>query len=120
MTVNDPEPNIPNDDTGKGLKVIGVMLVLWAGFSFMWIPPHLWMSLWMPIVDGLCLVVGLAFIIWGFWSDYKAPSEDALIERTHDLMEATHSGHQNDDPAVGDGPGRFPTRDRDHLSRDVA
>jgi hypothetical protein len=109
MSVHDPEPKIPNDDNGKGLRIIGWILILWAGLSFIVIPPNLWNTDWMPIVNATCFIVGLLFVIGGFVVARRARPEIELDEITHDMMLATHSGHQNDDPAVGDGPGTYPT-----------
>jgi hypothetical protein len=109
MSVHDPEPNIPNDDSGKGLRIIGWLLLLWAGISYVWIPPHLWNTKWMPAVIGTCFVAGLFFVGIGYFVAKRSPSDIELDERAHDLMAATHSGQQNDEPAIGDGPGLYPT-----------
>ena len=109
MSVHDPEPKIPNDDNGKGLRIIGWILLIWSGISMIVIPPFLWNTKWMPVVNITCFLVGLGFVITGFVVARKARPEIELDEITHDMMAATHSGHQNDDPAVGDGPGTYPT-----------
>ena len=109
MSVHDPEPKIPNDDNGKGLRMIGWFLLLWAGATVVWIPPHARWTSWMAWVGAICFGAGLAFVGIGYWVQWKTPDEIELDERAHDMMAATHSGFQNDDPAVDDGPGRLPT-----------
>jgi len=85
MSVHDPEPKIPNDDNGKGLRMIGWLL--------------------------LCFVGGVFFVALGYYVGRRTPSDIELDERAHDMMMATGgAGSQNDEPAVGDGPGRFPRR----------
>ena len=110
MSVHDPEPKIPNDDNGKGLRMIGWFLLLWAGATLVWIPSHTRWTNWMAWVGAICFGAGLAFVGIGYWVQWKTPSEIELDERAHDLMASTHEGFQNDDPAIEDGPGRYPTR----------
>jgi hypothetical protein len=59
-------------------------------------------------VDIVCFVAGVFFVALGYHVGRRAPSDVELDERAHDMMAATGNGNQNDEPAVGDGPGRFP------------
>jgi len=104
MSVLDAEPKIPNDDNGLGLRVIGWILLLWTGASLVWIPARLWWTDYMPILNAVMFVAGLFFVALGYYVGRRTPSETVLTERTHDLM-ADHEGHQNDEPATGNGPG---------------
>ena len=112
MSVQDPEPKIPNDDTGKGLRIVGVLLLLWTLFSLIWVPPRLFWSTYWLVANGACLVTGLVLVIAGYITSWLAPSDSELSKRTHDLMECTHCGGQNDEPlfANRNGPGLPPTK----------
>ncbi len=108
MSVHDLEPKIPNDDNGKGLRMIGWLLLLWTGITFIWIPFHVRDAKFMMWVDIACFVSGVFFVALGYYVAQRAPSDVELDERAHDMMMATGAGSQNDEAAVGDGPGRFP------------
>ena len=109
MSVHDPEPKIPNDDNGKGLRMIGWLLLLWTGITFIWIPFHVRDAKFMMWVDIACFVSGVFFVALGYYVARRTRSDIELDEAAHDMMAATHgAGAQNDEPAVGDGPGRFP------------
>lgn len=109
MSVLDAEPKIPNDDSGRGLRVIGWILVLWTMASMIWIPMRLWWTNFMPILNAVMFFTGVSFLVWGFYVGRHTPSETVLAERTHDLM-AQHEGHQNDEFATGNGPGEPPRK----------
>lgn len=109
MSVLEAEPKVPNDDNGRGLRVIGWILVLWTIASMIWIPMRLWWTNFMPILNAVMFIAGLGFLGVGYYIGRRAPSAAALAERTHDLM-AGHEGHQNDEPATGNGPGEPPRR----------
>jgi hypothetical protein len=102
MSVLDAEPKVPNDDTGRGLRLIGWVLLIWTGVSLIWIPPRQWREgeSYMPLVNAACFIAGLAFLAWGFIAGRRSPSDIELTERTHDLM-VHHEGHQNDDIVTG-------------------
>jgi hypothetical protein len=108
MSVHDPEPKIPNDDNGRGLKMIGWFLLLWVGITFVWIPVQNRWTSWMTGVDLICFGTGIAFLIAGYYVAAKTPTQIEMNERSHDMMAATGSGQQNDEFATGHGPGRFP------------
>ena len=109
MSVHDPEPKIPNDDNGKGLRMIGWLLLLWTGITFIWIPFHVRDANFMKWVDIGCFIGGVFFVALGYYVGRRAPSDIEVDERAHDMMMASGgAGAQNDEPAVGDGPGRFP------------
>jgi|SwirhisoilCB3_FD_contig_71_669883_length_533_multi_2_in_0_out_0_2 hypothetical protein len=108
MSVHDPEPKIPNDDNGKGLRMIGWFLLLWTLATIVWIPFHLRWTSYMAWVDAVCFGAGLSFVGIGYWVQRKTPSDIEMNERCHDMMAATGDGQQNDEFAAGDGPGRFP------------
>lgn len=100
MSVLDAEPKVPNDDNGQGLRLIGWVLLIWTGVSLVWIPPRQWQSNFMPMVNTLCFVGGIAFVALGYYVGWRSPSEMEVTERTHDLM-LNHEGHQNDDIVTG-------------------
>ena len=108
MSVLDAEPKVPNDDSGRGLRLIGWILVMWTGASMIWIPARLWWTNFMPILNAMMFIAGLGFVAWGYYVGRHTPSETVLTERTHDLM-LQHEGHQNDEPAVESGPGIPPS-----------
>ena len=100
MSVLDAEPKVPNDDNGRGLRLIGWILLIWTGISLVWIPPRQWQSSYMPMVNAACFIGGLFFVALGYYVAWRASSETELTERTHDLM-LHHEGHQNDDMVTG-------------------
>lgn len=101
MSVLDAEPRVPNDDSGRGLRLIGWALLIWTGISLLWIPPRQWRETnYMPLVNAACFIGGLLFLAAGFWVGRRTPSDAELAERTHDLMR-NHEGHQNDDIVTG-------------------
>ncbi len=111
MSVNDPEPKIPRDDVGKGLRVLGVMLIAWMGFSMIWAPPHASKSLTTTIHLAL-FIGGLTLIAVGYLISWLGMDQEEMAERTHDGMKSTHSGAQVDGPlfAQNNGPGREPNK----------
>ena len=110
MSVNDPEPKIPRDDMGKGLRVLGVMLLAWMGFSMIWAPPHANKSLTTTVHLAL-FISSLTLIAVGYIVSWFGMNESEMAERTHDLM-GTHGGAQVDGPLFpqNDGGGRPPTK----------
>ena len=102
MSVLDAEPKVPNDDNGRGLRLIGWVLLIWTGISMVWIPPRQWREgeSFMPLVNAACFIGGLLFLVIGFFVGRRSPSDTELTERTHDLM-LNHEGHQNDDIVTG-------------------
>ena len=112
MSVHDPEPKIPNDDNGKGLRMIGWILLLWTGVTLIVIPFHVRNTEFMKWVDVGCFAAGIFFVALGYYVGRRTRPEIELDEITHDMMAATHSGNQNDNAATGDGPGSYPTQGR--------
>jgi hypothetical protein len=112
MSVYDREPDVPRDDTGKGLRLIGWMLLIWTAFSMIWIPPRVMSSRIAVVAHSICLGAGSLLIGVGYVVSWLAPDESGLTENTHDLMEATHSGNQLEEPlfANQNGPGLEPKR----------
>lgn len=112
MSVNDREPNIPKDDTGKGLRVLGVMFIAWTAFSLVWMPARVRSTSLAGFAVTLCFIVGVVLVGTGYLVSWLGPPEERRIEETHDLMEKTHGGSQIDGPlfANENGPGRAPTR----------
>jgi hypothetical protein len=100
MSVYDPEPKIPNSDSGKGLRVIGWLLLIWTGIMLVWTPPNQWVTNYMPVVTGLCFVGGIGFVIAGYVVAWRTPREEVLQERAHDLMEASEDGAIQHDKSV--------------------
>ncbi|MEO5937340.1 MAG: hypothetical protein ABIP81_09010 [Terriglobales bacterium] len=112
MSVYDREPSVPRDDTGKGLRVIGWMLLAWTAFSLVWVPARVRSSTIALLAIGSCFAVGVLLVVVGYVVGWLTPYPSALAERTHDLMQETHSGSQLEEPlfARGDGPGLDPKR----------
>lgn len=100
MSVNQPDPKIPNDDNGKGLRIIGWLLLIWTAISLIWINPQQWHARFMPIVDSSCFVAGLFFVGLGYWVGSRAQREELIIERAHDLALASEDGAEQHDPAA--------------------
>lgn len=112
MSVHDREPKVPNDDTGKGLRVIGWMLLTWTAFSMIWVPKRVMNSPIAVVANATCFIAGIVLIALGYGLSWLAPTDVELAERTHDLMEATHSGRQLEEPlfANTNGQGLDPKR----------
>ena len=112
MSVYDREPKVPRDDTGKGLRVIGWMLLIWTAFSMIWVPPRVMSTRIAVIANAACFGAGVFLIALGYVVSWLTPYETSLTERTHDLMEETHSGNQLEEPlfANKNGPGLEPKR----------
>ena len=112
MSVYDREPNVPRDDTGKGLRVIGWMLLAWTAFSLVWVPARVRTSTIAVVAIGGCFAVGVFLVVLGYVVSWLTPYQAELAERTHDLMHETHSGSQLEDPlfARDNGPGLEPKR----------
>jgi hypothetical protein len=111
MSVHDPEPKVPCDDAGKGLRMIGWFLLLWTGATLVWIPNHLRWTSYMMWVDVICFIAGVGFVGAGYYVAWKTPDEIELDERAHDLRIASEDGcDQHHGFATHSGPGKYPTR----------
>ena len=112
MSVHDREPKVPNDDTGRGLRVIGWMLLTWTAFSMIWVPKRVLSSPIAVVANATCFIAGVFMIAVGYGVSWLAPTDVELAERTHDLMEETHSGNQLEEPlfANTNGQGLDPKR----------
>jgi hypothetical protein len=112
MSVHDREPRVPNDDTGRGLRVLGWMLVVWAVFSMIWAPPRVFSTRIAMLANAACFIGGMILVVIGYGMSWLAPTDVELAERTHQMMEATHSGNQLEAPlfANTNGPGLDPKR----------
>jgi|SRR3954454_7616677 hypothetical protein len=99
MSVNDADPRVPNDDNGKGLRLIGWLLLIWTGVSMLAIPPWNWVSRYMPVVDILCFTGGLVMLGIGYWVAGRTPSAASIIEHAHDLAEHSEDGANQYDHA---------------------
>ena len=112
MSVYDREPNVPRDDTGKGIWIVGWMLLIWTAFSMIWVPKRVMSSQIAVIANTTCFIGGVLLIALGYLVSWFTPSVFELTERTHDLMEETHSGRQTEEPlfANSNGQGLDPKR----------
>lgn len=112
MSVHDREPKVPRDDTGKGIRVIGWMLLTWTAFSIIWVPKRVMNSRIAVVANATCFITGVLMIAVGYLVSWLTPSESGLTERTHDVMETTHSGRQIEGPlfANSNGQGLDPKR----------
>lgn len=112
MSVYDREPKVPRDDTGKGLRVIGWMLLIWTVFSLVWMPARVRSTTIAIVANAGCFVVGVLLIMAGYVVGWLTPSSSRLAQRTHDLMAETHGGSQLEEPlfANTNGPGLDPKR----------
>lgn len=106
MSVYDQEPKVPRDDTGKGLRVIGWMLLVWTAFSLVWMPARVRSTPIAIIANTACLVVGIFMIVSGYVVAWLTPYSSELTERTHDLMHETHSGSQLEEPLFANTNGQ--------------
>ena len=98
MSVHEAEPNVPNDDNGKGLRMIGWILLIWTGISLVWVPPNQWVNhRFMPVVDAACFIAGLVFVVTGYVVAWRTPPERVLNERAHDLIAASEDGADQHD-----------------------
>lgn len=114
MSVHDREPKVPRDDVGRGLRVIGWMLLVWGIFSMIWTPARVFHTQLAMIVNAACFTGGIVLIVVGYGVSWTTRSDVELAERTHDLMEKTHSGSQLEEPlfANTNGPGLDPKAGR--------
>lgn len=112
MSVYEREPKIPRDDTGKGLRITGWMLLTWTAFSMVWMPARVRSTAIAVIANAACFGIGIFLVALGYVVGWLTPYETGLTESTHDLMAATHSGRQLEEPlfANTNGPGLEPTR----------
>jgi hypothetical protein len=112
MSVYDREPKVPRDDTGKGLRVIGWMLLTWTVFSLVWMPARVRTTAIAMVANAACFGIGVFLVLLGYVVSWIAPYEARLTEETHNLMEQTHSGNQLEEPlfANRNGPGLEPRR----------
>jgi hypothetical protein len=109
MSVHDPEPHIPRDDSGKGLRMIGWFLLLWTFATLVWIPSHTRWTNYMMWVDIICFMAGIGFVGAGYYVAWKTPDEIELDERAHELIAQSEDGSdQHDEFAVDSGPGVNP------------
>jgi hypothetical protein len=103
MSVYDPEPNVPNDDNGRGIRGIGWFLLFWVVVSFVWIPPSQWFSnlrrsdSYIPQLLVALAVSGIAFVIAGYIVSYRSRSETAIQEDAHDKILASEDGADQHD-----------------------
>ena len=101
MSVQEPEPKIPNDDTGRGLRGIGWFLLAWVAVGLVWIPPNQWQGTdFMPKVLVCCGIAGIVFLVTGYYVGRHTPPEDVLREQAHDRMLASDDGAHQHDKAV--------------------
>ena len=112
MSVHDREPRVPKDDTGRGLRVVGWMLLVWSIFSMIWVPPRVFGSRIAVIANAACFIGGVVLIVIGYGVSWGSPNDAELAQRTHDLMTETHSGNQLEEPlfANSNGQGLDPKR----------
>ena len=112
MSVYDREPSVPNDDTGKGLRVAGWMLLTWTVFSLVWLPARVRYTRIGMIANIACFGAGVFLIGLGYVVSWLTPYDAGLTETAHDLMAETHSGNQLEEPlfANTNGPGLDPKR----------
>jgi hypothetical protein len=109
MSVHDPEPKIPYDDHGKGLRMIGWFLLLWTLATLVWIPSHTRWTNYMAWVGAICFGAGLSFVGIGYWVQRKTPDATELHEKAHDMIAGSEDGcKQSDGFAIKSGPGKFP------------
>ena len=94
-----------------GLRVLGVMLLAWMGFSMIWAPPHANKSLTTTVHLAL-FISSLTLIVVGYLVSWLGTNEEEMAERTHQMMESSHGGAQVDGPLFpqNDGGGRPPTK----------
>ena len=103
MSVYDPEPKVPNDDNGRGLRGIGWFLLFWVAVAFVWVPPTQWFSNlhgtsdYMPLVLAVCFGFGLAFVLAGMIVGRRSRSETVIQEDAHDKMLASEDGADQHD-----------------------
>jgi hypothetical protein len=103
MSVHDPEPKVPNDDNGRGIRGIGWFLLFWVVVSFIWVPPGQWFSnlhgesAYIPRLLLALFVSGAAFVIAGYIVSYRSRSETSIQEEAHDKMMASEDGADQHD-----------------------
>jgi hypothetical protein len=103
MSVYDPEPKVPCDDNGRGIRGIGWFLLFWVAVAFIWVPPTQWFSNlhgasdYMPLVLSACFGFGVAFVIAGYVVSRRTRPEDRLQEEAHDAMLASEDGADQHD-----------------------
>jgi len=98
MSVMEPEPRIPNDDNGRGLRGIGWFLLVWVVISMVWIPPNQWQGhRFMAMVVIGCGVAGILFLVTGYIVGRRTRPEEVLQEEAHDRMVASEDGADQHD-----------------------
>ena len=103
MSVYDPEPKVPNDDNGRGIRGIGWFLLFWVARAFVWVPPSQWFSnlhgasSYIPLLLATIFGFGLAFVIAGYVVGWRTRSETAIQEDAHDKMLASEDGADQHD-----------------------
>lgn len=102
MSVWDREPDVPNDDNGKGLRLIGWLLLIWDGISLVWVPSNQVMSSYLPSIRWTMFILGAIFVGWGFMTARREPMHARIDETAHDMMVRSHSGAQNDEAPRGE------------------
>ena len=112
MSVHDREPKVPRDDTGRGMRVIGWMLLIWTAFSLVWMPARVRGTTIAVVANAACFIGGVILLVIGYGVSWATPPETELAERTHNLMETSHSGSQLEEPlfANSNGQGLDPKR----------
>ncbi len=112
MSVHDREPRVPRDDTGRGMRVIGWMLLIWTAFSLVWMPARVRGTTIAMVANATCFIAGVFLVALGYGVSWVAPTDVEMAERTHNLMEETHSGSQLEEPlfANTNGQGLDPKR----------
>ena len=96
MSVYDAEPDVPNDDNGKGLRLIGWLLLIWDAITLVVIPGNQQVSSFMPGIRWALFFLGVAFVAAGYWKARHDPTKTIADERAHAMMVASRSGQQND------------------------
>jgi hypothetical protein len=99
MSVQEPEPRIPNDDNGRGLRGMGKFLLIWVVIGLIWIPPKQWWAAptFMSRVLIGCFVTGIIFLVAGHIVGRRTPSEEVLCEEAHDRIAASDDGADQHD-----------------------
>jgi hypothetical protein len=98
MSVQEPEPRIPNDDNGRGLRGIGWFLLLWVAIGLVWIPPNQWRDAgFMARVLLGCGIAGILFLIAGFIVGRRTPPAEVLQQQAHDRIAASDDGADQHD-----------------------
>jgi hypothetical protein len=98
MSVMEPEPRIPNDDNGRGLRGIGWFLLAWVVIAMIWIPPNQWRDQgFMAMVVIGCALAGILFLVAGYIVGRRTRPEEVLQEEAHDRIAASEDGADQHD-----------------------